>query len=211
MYTNNNLNTNPNPNTNPNTNTDETQFQNIISNFLSSIPIIPSATQMLDATRVVQFGSIINPLNESCPISLERFYDEEFVTQIIFCGHIFNTVQIHVWFEGNVRCPVCRYDIRNHHNSYTQEEQKEEEGEEEGKREEEQEPPNPLLNRAISSDNQIIQRVTEQLLNNFIQQESDPGRFYYDLSNNIFLFEATVFYPASDPNSSPRSNLDQNI
>ena len=227
-YDNLNTNLNTNTNTNMNSDTNESQFQNIISNFLSSIPIIPSASQLLQATRLVQYRSIANPLNESCPISLERFYDDEFVTQIIFCGHIFNTMQIHIWFEGNVRCPVCRYDIRNHHHhSSNQEEQKEqeqeqdeeeeevEEGVEEEQREEEeqkeQEPSNSVLSRIFPSNSQTIQRMTEQLLNNYIQQESDPNRFYYDLSNNIFLFEATLFYQDSHPNSTPRSDPDPNI
>ena len=35
------------------------------------------------------------------------------VTQIIYCGHIFSKNSIRQWFQHNVRCPVCRYDIRD--------------------------------------------------------------------------------------------------
>jgi hypothetical protein len=33
-------------------------------------------------------------------------------TQIKQCGHTFNQEAITNWFQSNVRCPVCRYDIR---------------------------------------------------------------------------------------------------
>ena len=36
------------------------------------------------------------------------------VTIIKYCGHVFKTNLINQWFETNVRCPICRYDIRNY-------------------------------------------------------------------------------------------------
>ena len=65
------------------------------------------------ATRVVQYSEIETPLNTSCPISLETFTPEQYVTIIRHCNHIFTTSNIQNWFLSNCRCPICRYDIRD--------------------------------------------------------------------------------------------------
>ena len=33
---------------------------------------------------------------------------------IIQCGHIFCSNELLTWFENNVRCPMCRFDIRTY-------------------------------------------------------------------------------------------------
>jgi hypothetical protein len=45
---------------------------------------------------------------------LEVFQPNSEVTQINNCRHIFNRAELATWFETNVRCPVCRFDIRDH-------------------------------------------------------------------------------------------------
>ena len=115
-------------NTNSNTNTNRTQFSpitynfdepiglnNFLNTFLSTnVPVVPTQEQINNATRIIRYENIENPLNESCPISLERFNPNDTVTQICWCGHIFNSNELTSWFRTNVRCPVCRYDIRNY-------------------------------------------------------------------------------------------------
>jgi hypothetical protein len=91
-------------------------LSNYINNFFSPVQIYPTQTQIENATRIVRYGDIIRPNNISCPISLEPFRDDEHVSLIRFCGHIFNTEQLNIWFQSNCRCPVCRYDIRNYTN-----------------------------------------------------------------------------------------------
>ena len=59
------------------------------------------------------YNEVINPLNSSCPITLERFENNTECTQIIGCGHLFNRDGLNSWLNANVRCPICRYDIRN--------------------------------------------------------------------------------------------------
>ena len=44
---------------------------------------------------------------------MDTFNDNDTVTIIRHCGHIFNSDEITTWFHSNCRCPVCRYDIRN--------------------------------------------------------------------------------------------------
>ena len=85
--------------------------------FFEPVEIFPTQSQIENATRIVRYCDIVRPLNTSCPISLERFNDNDRVTIIRYCGHIFNGNELNNWFRTNCRCPVCRYDIRNYNQS----------------------------------------------------------------------------------------------
>jgi len=87
---------------------------NLTSDILRPVVVRPTLQQIQRATENVVFSSIENPRNHSCPISQERFIHDANVTRIVNCGHIFYPEQIREWFRRNVRCPVCRFDIRNH-------------------------------------------------------------------------------------------------
>ena len=86
----------------------------------------PTAAQIANATEEVLFSSIRNPLNNTCPISCDRFEPNHMVMQIIPCGHIFTPDNLRQWFQTNQRCPLCRIDITRYHpqdtirNPYTQ-------------------------------------------------------------------------------------------
>jgi hypothetical protein len=100
------------------------QITELLQTFMTPIIIRPSQVEIENAISLIQFREIENPLNNSCPISLEAFTENEMVTMIKYCGHIFKPNEINHWFESNVRCPVCRYDIRTfrmrvNHNSTT--------------------------------------------------------------------------------------------
>jgi hypothetical protein len=102
-------------NTNTPTNTSlGNQFSRILNSFLEPINIIPTRTQIENATRNIIYGDILDPINTSCPISLEGFTDTSNVTMIRHCRHIFNTNSLMSWFNSNCKCPVCRYDIRDY-------------------------------------------------------------------------------------------------
>jgi hypothetical protein len=101
-----------NSNNNNNNNASDTDMLRLFASFLDPIEIHPTPAQIEDATRIVRFGDITNPLNDSCPISLNRFNENDNVSVIRHCNHIFNTTELNSWFLGNCKCPVCRYDIR---------------------------------------------------------------------------------------------------
>jgi hypothetical protein len=84
----------------------------LLQTFFSPVAIRPSENQIQHAVRTISYSNIENPLNNSCPISLENFNRNDEVSQIIHCGHIFSREPLQHWFQSNVRCPVCRYDIR---------------------------------------------------------------------------------------------------
>ena len=75
--------------------------------------------QIERATTHTLFGDVINPANTRCSFTLESFQENSPVTQIIYCGHIFNPTSLSRWWEESVRCPLCRYDIRNHNGTST--------------------------------------------------------------------------------------------
>jgi hypothetical protein len=94
-------------------------FSNLFQSFFEPILIFPTASQIEAATRRVLYRDIVSPINNSCPISMDNFNDNETVTIIRHCGHIFNSDELTTWFQSNCRCPVCRYDIRNFNRNST--------------------------------------------------------------------------------------------
>ena len=121
-------NTRPQVRTNVNTrrtdNEDTNNLFNTIDNLIQSLtvdienltPVIvaPTETQINNATELIQYGNIENPLNNRCPITLVDFSENDRIRQIIPCGHCFNNRALLRWFTTNCRCPVCRTDIREY-------------------------------------------------------------------------------------------------
>jgi hypothetical protein len=95
-----------------------TDLNSFLNNFLNtSVSVRPTVEQILNASRIVRYGDIDNPLSLSCPISLDPFNTDDMVRQLLPCGHLFCQQSFTEWFRNNVRCPVCRYDIRNYVNN----------------------------------------------------------------------------------------------
>lgn len=116
------------PQTHRNGNTDNDML-NFIQNFYSNVPVIATPAQIQSATRLTRFSDVSNPLNSSCPITLEPFTNDANVSEILGCNHLFQPEALTSWFQSNVRCPVCRYDIRTNRIVSRQEEETKEEGE----------------------------------------------------------------------------------
>jgi len=93
---------------------DDAFFSNLLRSFYDRIPVAPTRQQIEASTRILSFSEIENPINNSCPVTLDRFENNSSVTQIIPCGHIFSPSGIDSWLQTNVGCPVCRYDIRDY-------------------------------------------------------------------------------------------------
>jgi len=83
-------------------------------NNLRDVVVYPSQAQITNATRNIEFSDSSANMNTSCPITLDEFQNGDIVRQIIPCGHIFQEPALRNWFTRNVRCPVCRYDIRDY-------------------------------------------------------------------------------------------------
>ena len=85
-----------------------------MGNFNDHVNVVATPRQISTATRQLLYANIETPTNDRCPICLEVFQPNSEVTQINNCRHIFNRAELATWFETNVRCPVCRFDIRDH-------------------------------------------------------------------------------------------------
>ena len=112
---NSNRRTNTNANANGNNGPTAPNFlSTMLPSFLSNVPVRPTEEEINNATEIVRFGSTTNRMQTSCPIGLTPFANNDNVMRILHCGHIFYPVNIRRWFESNVRCPLCRYDIREY-------------------------------------------------------------------------------------------------
>lgn len=88
----------------------DTEFED----FMSPVPVTPTPDQIENAIETITFCQIIDPNNTRCPISLIPFEQNDVVTRILYCGHIYLGQYLSTWFGQNVRCPLCRYDIRTY-------------------------------------------------------------------------------------------------
>jgi hypothetical protein len=86
----------------------------LMGNFNDPVNVVATPRQISRATTHRLYEDIETPTNDRCPICLEVFQANSEVTQINNCRHIFNRAELATWFETNVRCPVCRFDIRDH-------------------------------------------------------------------------------------------------
>jgi len=76
---------------------------------LEPVIVRPTQAQIDSATEVFSFT---NQIADNCTICQDEFCTGNQVRKINSCGHQFHKNCIDQWFERNVRCPVCRYDIR---------------------------------------------------------------------------------------------------
>jgi hypothetical protein len=79
---------------------------------MENVIVTPTREQIENATERVYFHEI--GTYTSCPISLEVFNQSDHIIRIRHCGHVFKSFSLETWFNCSVRCPVCRYDIRDY-------------------------------------------------------------------------------------------------
>ena len=94
--------------------TNNNNLEQLFQQALQPVTIIPTPEQIERATEERIFEEILQPINDTCPITRNRFNNNENVLQILECRHCFNPVSLRTWFESSVRCPICRYDIREY-------------------------------------------------------------------------------------------------
>lgn len=62
-------------------------------------------------TKCCEFKDLVNPLNTTCPITMDAFQLNTKVIQLINCGHIFTESELRIWFVNKRVCPICRNPI----------------------------------------------------------------------------------------------------
>jgi len=168
-----------------------------LNSFNQPVPIRPTQEQINNASITRTFSQIENPINIECPITLEPFSPNAEVTVLLGCNHVFHRNSINSWFQNNVRCPVCRYDIREYvavsqDDDITHQDDVEdyETTNEETARHETRDASNNLSPSLTDFAN-----MTDALLNELFQGTNNNlafnrnSRHYFDASNDDLIFE----------------------
>jgi hypothetical protein len=82
-----------------------------INNFENLQPVVvyPTQEQITNATSIIEL-----PNNtEICIICQYPMTDSQQIRRISYCRHSFHDSCINTYFTTNVRCPICRHDIRS--------------------------------------------------------------------------------------------------
>lgn len=148
-----------------------------LASFYDNVPVYPTEQQITSGTRRVLYSNIEEPLNITCPITLERFESDTEVLQILGCNHIFNPTSLQQWFQSNVRCPICRYDIRDYVPTSSRRRRYNFEDEEETKEE------TPPAYSSESSDSTLRTASPEPRARNVIPEPTDNTEFISNLTS----------------------------
>ena len=74
----------------------------------------PTAVQIEMATEQLTYDPSMEIVDHTCPIDRDEYAPGENIRRIRHCGHAFRESAFQQWFQQSVRCPVCRYDIRDY-------------------------------------------------------------------------------------------------
>ena len=81
-----------------------------ISQDISQVDV--SMIEHHDLLDIQNYSAIQNhSMNDICPITRERFYDNQNVMMICRCKHVFNKSSLNIWLRNNNTCPSCRTRI----------------------------------------------------------------------------------------------------
>jgi hypothetical protein len=83
---------------------------NLNLNFMDAVQVAPSAQQVDRSTQLRQ----TNAQDETarCSICQDSFTSGQAIRFLRHCRHEFHRGCIDTWFQSNVHCPMCRWDIR---------------------------------------------------------------------------------------------------
>ncbi len=82
-----------------------------IFNLPDPVAITPSNEVLSQASEILTATE--NHNNVQCMVCLEHLMAGQELRKLIFCRHVFHRQCIDTWFERNIRCPICRHDIRD--------------------------------------------------------------------------------------------------
>ncbi len=80
-----------------------------LTSFSEPVVVRPTQAQIDSATTVTTSTA---ETAETCTICQDDIETNTSTRKINACGHVFHKTCIDQWFERNVKCPVCRHDIR---------------------------------------------------------------------------------------------------
>ena len=89
----------------------EVPIRSNLQEFLNQRVYINPTEREIDSATILYNTS--NRLENNCAICQDIIDVNEEVRRIHHCGHYFHRICIDTWFQQNVHCPTCRYDIRD--------------------------------------------------------------------------------------------------
>lgn len=78
------------------------------ANFMEPVPVRPTAAQIAEGTVI----ETVDAEEEVCAICQDEMPAGSEARALRACDHRFHVGCIDTWFQRDVRCPVCRHDIR---------------------------------------------------------------------------------------------------
>jgi hypothetical protein len=93
---------------------------NNFTNMFENVRVCPTSAQIENASETIFYDDSLELLYNRCPITLASFQSSDRLRRILQCGHIFTEEPFMRWFQDNVQCPVCRFDIRTYNSSSEQ-------------------------------------------------------------------------------------------
>ena len=162
-------------------------LNNFINNTLDtpSINDFPSYQQIENSTISIKYKDVSNNTNDFCPITQESFSPNDNIIKILKCNHIFKRDSLLNWFNTNSKCPICRFDIRNHvidsSNNFI--ESKSEEHFNESKTN--YSSINPFSNNQSNLTPNLYDNSFNSIYNNYNQWNNDMSNNYSNLSNIV--------------------------
>lgn len=92
-----------------------TQTLNELAPLAQQDVVVAPTEAQINAACVVMPASDANLSDQCvCPIDLSPIEDGESVMKIKHCGHVFRESNLRELFTRDVKCPMCRFDIREH-------------------------------------------------------------------------------------------------
>ena len=78
---------------------------------MEPVPVVATPEQINLATTLL--GATNAHESQTCSICQDTYAAGQGIRRLNQCSHEFHRECIDVWFQGNVHCPVCRFDIRD--------------------------------------------------------------------------------------------------
>jgi hypothetical protein len=78
---------------------------------MEPVPVVATVGQINAATTLL--GATNAHESQTCSICQDTYAAGQGVRRLNQCSHEFHRECIDIWFQGNVHCPVCRFDIRD--------------------------------------------------------------------------------------------------
>ena len=85
-----------------------------VDDFETPVRIRPSRNQIAASTELLVYSDLSDNYHTICPIDQLDLEPTDYILRIRHCGHIFREMNLRRHFRNSPRCPICRFDVRDH-------------------------------------------------------------------------------------------------